>query len=334
MTGQSSLFAQEIEEVETVLTRQKQIEWAKIALIAKRLRAKNPTHAITIARGSSDHAALFIGLLINRLGGLAVASLTPSFATLYHGTLRANNSVAIAVSQSGQSPDLLTLLDMAKRSGASSLAILNEPSTPLGSIADDVISIHAAPERAVAATKSVIASLSAGLKLTAEWFEDHALAEALDDIHQMVSTALVSQEKCEEIANFSQCYVIGRGMTLPIAMEAALKLKETCIIHAEAFSSAEILHGPAALIKNGFPIIAFVPNDEARDSLLATIKQLKALGARIISFDASDKRETSHPFLAPVKLLHNFYRHVPVIARFKGLNPDQPPHLKKVTLTV
>jgi glutamine---fructose-6-phosphate transaminase (isomerizing) len=334
MSGQSSLFAQEIEEVETVLLRQKQIEWPKIRQIAKKLRAQNPTHAITIARGSSDHAALFIGLLISRLGGLAVASLTPSFASLYHGSLKPNNSVAIAVSQSGQSPDLLTLLAMVKKSGASSLAILNEINTPLASIADDVIGLHAAPERAVAATKSVMASLSAGLTLTAEWFQDRALADALDDVHQMVSTALVSQKKCEAIANINQCYVIGRGMTLPIAMEAALKLKETCIIHAEAFSSAEILHGPAALIKEGFPILAFVPDDEARESLLATIKQLETLGARIISFDAADENETSHPFLAPVKLLHNFYRHVEAIARLKGLNPDQPPHLKKVTLTV
>lgn len=334
MSGQSSLFAQEIGEVGTVLTRQRQIEWPKIKQVGKKLRAQNPTHAITIARGSSDHAALFIGLLISRLGGLAVASLTPSFASLYHGTLRPNNSVAIAVSQSGQSPDLLTLLEDVKKTGSSSLAILNEINSPLARVADEVINIQASPERAVAATKSVIASLSAGLMLTAEWFEDHALAEALDDVHQMVSTASVHQEKCETIAEFTQCYVIGRGMTLSIAMEAALKLKETCIIHAEAFSSAEILHGPAALIKKGFPIIAFVPNDEARESILATIKQLTGLGAHIISFDAVEEKQSTHSLLTPVRLLHNFYRHIETITRLKGLNPDQPPHLNKVTLTV
>ena len=334
MTGQSSLFAQEIDEVAQVLARQKEIEWPKIRLIAEKLRAKNPSHAITIARGSSDHTALFIGLLISRLGGIAVASLTPSLASIYHGTLKRNNGIAIAVSQSGQSPDLLTLLTMVKYSGASSLAILNEADSPVGQMADDVITIQAAPERAVAATKSVIASLIAGLRLSAEWFETHMLRDALNDIDALVSQDPLSHAKCLEIANCSQCFVIGRGMTLPIAMEGALKLKETCIIHAEAFSSAEILHGPAALIKDGFRILAFVPDDEARESMQTTIKQLRALGARLIIFDVRDLEKPTHAMIAPVKLLHHFYRHVEAATRLRGLNPDQPPHLQKVTLTI
>ncbi len=334
MAGHSSLLAQEIDELEEVLNRQKKHEWTKIAAIGSMLRARKPTHAITIARGSSDYAALYIGLIISRLGGISVASLTPSFASIYHGRLEKNNSLALAVSQSGQSPDLAALLSMAKESDAFTLAILNDATSPLSKIADYSIDIHAARERAVAATKSVIASLVAGARLTAEWLEDSSLLTATNDVSSLISTIGLSQEKCDRLASLSHCFVIGRGMTLPIVFEAALKLKETCRIHAEAFSSAEVLHGPAALITEGFPIVAFIPDDEARASMVTTIKQLKALGAQMIVFDNQEQRKVRHPLLAPLPMLHDFYRHVEATARLKGFDPDRPPHLSKVTLTV
>jgi glucosamine--fructose-6-phosphate aminotransferase (isomerizing) len=334
MTGQSSILAQEIDEIEAVLMRQRELEWPKMSAIASMLRARKPVHAITIARGSSDYVALYIGLLVSRIGRIPVASLTPSFASLYHGQLAKSNNVAIAVSQSGQSPDLAALLSMAKNSDAITLALLNNSTSPLSKIADFSIDIQASPERAVAATKSVIASIIAGARLIAEWFEDISLLSAIDDVSALVSRIRVSQEKCEHIAGMSHGFVIGRGMTLPIAYEAALKLKETCRIHAEAFSSAEILHGPAALITKGFPIVAFLPSDEARENMIATIKQLEALGANMIIFDNQDYKNVSHPLLSPLPMLHDFYRHVESVARLKGLDPDKPPHLQKVTMTV
>jgi glucosamine--fructose-6-phosphate aminotransferase (isomerizing) len=334
MAEHVSQLAREIEEIESVFNLQKKYEWDKIKSIASLIRGRNPTHAITIARGSSDHAALYLGLLITRLGGIPVASLTPSFSSIYRGQLKENSSIAIAISQSGQSPDLAALLSAARDSKAFTLAILNDAHSPLSQIADFTIDIHAAPERAVAATKSVIASITAGARLTAEWFNNDSLKSALDKGLEFLPREHVSEEKCEHLARLSQCYVIGRGMTLPIAQEVALKLKETCRIHAEAFSSAEVLHGPAALITEGFPIVALLPADEARESMLSTIKQLRVLGAKLIPFDNQDYTGINHPLLAPLVMLQDSYRHIEVAARLRGLDPDKPAHLSKVTLTV
>ena len=334
MSSEPTRMAQEIAEVEAVLERQQIDVWPMIDAIAAEVRLRDPSLLVTIARGSSDHAALYLGPLAARIGGIAVASLPPSLASVYHRPLRLSGAVAITVSQSGASPDILSMVTSAREAGAFSLALLNEPASPIGKSVDHVIPLCAHPERAVAATKSVLASMVAGARLIARWFNDNALLSALDNSPQLVSTEQASSAIAEQLANLSSCFVLGRGSTLPIAMEAALKLKETCAIHAEAFSSAEVLHGPAALVGPNFPVLAFVPQDEARAGMLETIKQLRAFGADILIFDQAGQQQTLHPLLAPLPMLHGFYRNVEAAARLRGRDPDNPPHLKKVTITL
>jgi len=183
--------------------------------------------------------------------------------------------------------------------------------------------------------------MACNIRLIAVWQRDQALLEALEDIASLVSTVTPPDEIFDQVARFSSCFVLGRGATLPIALEAALKLKETCAIHAEAFSSAEVLHGPAALITPGFPVIAFVPQDEARESMLETVKRLSDMGAKILAFDSNEAIAgplamplPQHTMLAPLPMLHAFYTLAEAAARRRGRDPDHPPHLRKVTVTV
>ena len=341
MSSDLTQMACEVAEVEAVLLKQRVLSWPMLDALGQEIRTLDPSLLLTIARGSSDHATLYIAHLAQRLGGLPVASLPPSLASIYHQPLRLQGALALVISQSGVSPDVVSMIDGAKQSGALTVALLNEPNSPVGEKADRVVPLCANPERAVAATKSVIASMVAGARLIAVWQRDQALLEALEDIASLVSTVTPPDEIFDQVARFSSCFVLGRGATLPIALEAALKLKETCAIHAEAFSSAEVLHGPAALITPGFPVIAFVPQDEARESMLETVKRLSDMGAKILAFDSNEAIAgplamplPQHTMLAPLPMLHVFYTLAEAAARRRGRDPDHPPHLKKVTVTV
>ena len=204
--------------------------------------------------------------------------------------------------------------------------------------------LHAGQERSVAATKSMIASLVAGVSLVAHWSEDAELAAALGGLPSILaaSRAPAPEEAVETLAKAASLFVIGRGATFAVAAEAALKLKETSAIHAEAFSSAEVLHGPAGIISPGFPVLAFAPADAARDGFFETLDRLASFGAAplVVDVEAHPRWPTilapdgGHPLLTPISALHTFYRLAEAAARRRGRNPDQPPHLSKVTRTL
>src|SRR5208282_6222288 len=241
-------MAAEIAEAGAVVRRQLAANAASTAELAARLRARKPPFVVTIARGSSDHAALYLKHLIELKVALACASLAPSIASLYHAPLRLADAVAIAISQSGRSPDIVAMQRAAKDASAVTIALVNEEDSPLARGAEALVPLHAGEERSVAATKSMIASLVAGASLVAHWSEDHELLAALAKLPSVLdasSAAPPSAMTVETLAKASSLFVIGRGATLAVAAEAALKLKETSAIHAEAFSSAEVLHGPA-----------------------------------------------------------------------------------------
>jgi glutamine---fructose-6-phosphate transaminase (isomerizing) len=197
----------------------------------------------------------------------------------------------------------------------------------------------------VAATKSMIAALIAGVSLVAHWSDDPELLTALAKLPSVLdasSTAPTARETIATLTHASSLFVVGRGATLAVAAEAALKLKETSAIHAEAFSSAEVLHGPAGIIKPGFPILAFAPADAARPGFFDTLDRLAAFGAAPLLVDTEPHErwptmvalDGGHPLLTPIVALHAFYRVAELTARLRGRNPDQPPHLKKVTETL
>jgi glucosamine--fructose-6-phosphate aminotransferase (isomerizing) len=338
-------MASEIAEAGAVVYRQLAANAASTPKLAAGLRARKPPFAVTIARGSSDHAALYLKHLIELKVALACASLGPSIASLYHAPLRLAKAVAIAISQSGRSPDIVAMQRAAKDARAVTIAFVNEEDSPLARGAEALAPLHAGEERSVAATKSMIASLVAGASLVAHWSEDPELLAALAKLPSVLdasSAAPPPAKTVETLAKASSLFVLGRGATLAVAAEAALKLKETSAIHAEAFSSAEVLHGPAGVIGPGFPILAFAPADAARQGFFETLDRLASFGAAPLLVDCEPhaRWETivamdgGHPMLTPVAALHAFYQVAEATARRRGRDPDQPPHLMKVTETL
>lgn len=335
---------QEIGEAGDAVARQLGCNAERLAELGSRLRALDPPLVATIARGSSDCCALYLKYLVEIVLGVPCASIGPSIATLYRAPMRLKDAVSVAISQSGCSPDIVEMQRAARRGGALGVAFVNDVASPLAEEAGVLLPLCAGPERSVAATKSMIAGLVAGASLVAAWREDQLLADAVAGLPDILrrQTAPPPAAMLERLAATRSAFVLGRGATLAVAVEAALKLKESCAIHAEAHSAAEVLHGPAELVDCDFPIIAFVPSDAAREGMLATLARLADMGATVIAIEsggvddahclAAAKVEAT--LLEPVVMIHRFYRLAEALARRLGRDPDRPRNLDKVTETV
>jgi len=338
-----ALLTCEAAEATAVARRQFAENGSVIADLVQRLRIKRPAFVATCARGSSDHAATYGKYLIERTLGLPVASLGPSLASVYGGELDLSRAVFIAASQSGRSPDALLLTEAAKRAGALVVGFVNDEASPLARMVDVLVPLRAGAEGSVAATKSFLATCLAFLHLTADWAQDEDLSSALTQApaaldaagHCDWTPALLSWREARSL------YVIGRGLSFGIAQEIALKFKETCRIHAEAFSAAEVLHGPLALVGQGFPALALDPGDEGSESVSAAASSFMGLGAdlRYAGYGAGTGESLPLPPGLPAALLplaqtRAFYGALAALAQSRGLDPDRPPHLSKVTRTV
>jgi glucosamine--fructose-6-phosphate aminotransferase (isomerizing) len=311
--------------------------------LGQRLRMMDPPLVITCARGSSDHAATFAKYLIEIRARTPVASFAPSTASLYATPWRhLEGTVFLAISQSGQSPDVLVSARAARDAGALVIAIVNDIHSPLSEIAEVTIPMLAGPERSVAATKSFIASLLVILGLVAAWTEEDDLDGASAIAPQVLRAAwdLDWSPAVEPLTGGSNLLVLGRGLNYAIAQEAALKLKETCNLHAEAFSAAEVKHGPMALVRAGFPVFMLMPSDEGRDALDELLRDF--IGRRAQLIVAGGEQDGAlclpflpdlHPVLAPIAAIQSFYRFANSLSLARGLDPDRPPHLRKVTET-
>ncbi len=337
-----TLMFTEAAEAPDVVARQIAANCPDMKKLGARLRDLAPRMVFTCARGSSDHAATFAKYLFETRLDLATMSQAPSISSIYRDVLPAmKNQPFLAISQSGQSPDLLLSAEAARQAGAVIIALVNDPNSPLAGLADHVIPLHAGPEKSVAATKSYLASLAALIHLATEWSGDPALHQALDTLPQALHTAWNQDwTAADSFADAQSLYVLGRGLTLGAAAEAALKFKETAGIHAEAFSPAEVLHGPMALVKQDFPVLVFAPQDGAAAGLADTVAKFADRGARIAvagaklpDIQALPLAEGLDPVTAPLAMVQSFYRLMNRIALARGLNPDQPPMLSKVTRT-
>jgi glutamine---fructose-6-phosphate transaminase (isomerizing) len=335
---------EEIGEAGEAVARQLGQNVERLAELGSRLRALDPPLVATIARGSSDCCALYLKYLVEIASVAPCASIGPSIATLYRAPMRLKGAVSVAISQSGQSPDIVEMQRAARRGGALAIALVNEVDSPLAQEAEALLPLCAGPERSVAATKSMIAGLVACASLVAAWREDRALADAIGRLPETLrgQAAPPPAAMLEQLASAQNAFLLGRGATLAIAAEAALKLKETCAIHAEAYSAAEVLHGPAELVGPGFPVIGFLPSDVAREAMLATLAQLAEMGATVIAIEA-DGVDHAHrlavakvgaTLLEPIVMIHRFYRLAEALARRLGRDPDRPRNLSKVTETV
>jgi glucosamine--fructose-6-phosphate aminotransferase (isomerizing) len=334
----------EIDEAGDALARQLALNAPALADLGGRLRALDPPVVATIARGSSDHCALYLKYMVEIELGAPCASIGPSIATLYRAPLRLGRAVAIAISQSGRSPDIVEMQRSARRAGALTVAFVNDVASPLAKEAEELLPLSAGLEQSVAATKSMIAGLVAAASLVAAWRDEAALVEVLSRLPDVLrsQTASPPGAMIESLAGAQSAFVLGRGATFAVAAEAALKLKETCAIHAEAYSSAEVLHGPAELVRPGFPVIAFMPADAARQGMETTLERLARAGAVVLKIDgggedANDRLAAAaagSPLLAPIPMIHRFYRLAEAVARRRGRDPDRPRNLRKVTETV
>ena len=315
---------------------------ARVEAIAKRLRANPPRAVVTCARGSSDHAATFAKYLVETRTGVLTSSAALSVSSVYAASQGLDGVLYLAISQSGKSPDLLAAVQAAKTAGAFTIALVNDVGSPLAAMVDEVLPLHAGPELSVAATKSYIAALAAIAQLVAAWTEDAELTAALAALPALLAEAwtLDWTPAVERLKLARNLYVLGRGVGFGIAQEAALKFKETCGLHAEAFSAAEVLHGPMALVKPGFPALVFAQNDESRDSVDAMAQGLAERGADVLLAGAGEAGAgalpalAAHPVVEPILMIQSFYRMANALSVARGYDPDSPPHLNKVTETV
>lgn len=311
--------------------------------LAERLQKQPPRFIVTCARGSSDHAATYGKYLFETQLGLVTASASPSVGSVYAIQPKLDGALFVTVSQSGKSPDLVRNAEIAKAAGAHVVALVNVTDSPLARIADTVLGLHAGPETSVAATKSYLCSLAALLQLTARWSNDaalfnavHALPDALGEAWRQDWSPLV-----DGLVDAHNLFVVGRGLGLGAAQEAALKFKETCGLHAEAFSSAEVRHGPMAIVGPGFPVLAFAQDDGTGDGTVAVAREFRTRGAPVWlaapgvpGGDVLPTARSVHPALTPLLTVASFYKAVNALSVARGHNPDLPPHLNKVTETV
>lgn len=319
--------------------------WRNAALvrdIAADIRSLRPRAVITCARGSSDHAATYAKYLIETRAGALTSSAAPSVSSVYAAPPDMKNTLFVAISQSGKSPDLLASAERARESGARLLALVNAEGSPLASLADFVLPLHAGPETSVAATKSWLASLAAIAQLVAHWIEDRALLNALERLPDSLARAweLDWGAAVDALRSARNMYVLGRGYGLSAAQESALKFKETCGLHAEAISSAEVWHGPMALVREGFPVLVYAQSDQTQSGTRELLDALAERGANV--FVAGAAHERAHilptidddPILQPLLTTQSFYRMVNDLALARGMDPDRPPNLRKVTETL
>jgi glutamine---fructose-6-phosphate transaminase (isomerizing) len=342
MSGSEFGMAAELGEAADAVRRQPQHLAQPLAELVRWCRRASPRVVVTCARGSSAHAATFGKHLIERYLGISVAAAAPNIATVYHRRMQLKDQLVLTISQSGRSDDLTEFATMAKAAGARTVAIVNETDSPLAIASDIVLPMAAGPERSVAATKSFVASLAVLLRFSAAWTGDHALFVAIERLPDRLTAAaeLDWTPALSTLASATSLVTIGRGPTLAIAREAALKLKETCNLQAEPFSGAEFQHGPVTLVSARYPILLFMPTDAAAAGLRELAADLRAKGAALFAADHDQTTvgrlpalEPDHPETDAVCQIQSFYALAVRLAARRGTDVDRPRHLQKVTRT-
>lgn len=346
----SSILYREIHQQPEVVRRFLADQHIAVQTIAAQIAEHSPTHVLIAARGTSDNAARYAQYLFGANNRIPVALATPSLYTLYHSPPELQNALVIGVSQSGRSPDIVSVIETSRAQGQPTLAITNAPDSPLAQAAEWVIDLQAGEEKAVAATKTYTTSLAALALLSA------ALLGAPDRLDDLKKTPLWLQQtldmaadelgRIERYTYITRSAVIGRGYNYATAFEAALKIKELTRIVTEPYSSADFLHGPISVLEAGFrfPLLVIAPSGKTQDDLAAFISTVKARGAEVTAI--SDRAEILANADVPLRLPPDIPEWLsPMVAIIpaqmmalqltlaKGLNPDQPVGLKKVTET-
>lgn len=345
-----SLMLREIYEQPQALARTIDAEWTKISNLAAHLRRREIDLIVIAARGSSDNAALFGRYLLEMRGRIPVSLAAPSIYTLYNAELNLARALVIGVSQSGEAADINLVLERARRAGAFTVGITNEADSTMAAMVDETLLTHGGRERSVAATKTFTGQMLIFHMLAAALADSHSdIAEDFRLIPEYAARALDLRPAIETLVEryvfMENCVVVGRGLTYANAYELALKLMETCYVVAERFSAADFLHGPLALVERHFPIILFAPPGATLEGVKQLVERLRELRADTLALTGDDEiaslctRAIKLPSdiseqLAPIPYIVPAQMFAALLARAKGLNPDEPRSLSKVTRTL
>lgn len=321
----------------------------RIRECASNLKERAFTFILSLARGSSDNAVTFFSYLAARYLGLAVASVPPSLLTLYGARFKLESSLAIGVSQSGESSDVVESLRALKEAGALTLALSNQADSSLAKLADFTLAQHAGVEKAVAASKTFSSQMMVLACLVAHWAEDASLLESLRQVPELMRAQLEDSAAIKAAAlrltHADGLFVLGRGLSYAPSQELALKLKEASYVQAQAYSSAEFQHGPIAAVEESHPVVLLALKDETLASNLAVAERLQAMGAdlTVLSSEAGllDLADTPLPLPQGLHPVSEVFLQVLCgqlfalyITLSKGFDPDAPRHLSKVTKTM
>ncbi len=343
----------EIFEQPAVLERLLRTQAEPVRDMARTIRSRGVHWVLIAARGSSDNAALYAKYLWGSRNGLPVALAAPSLFTLYRTPPQLQGALVVGISQSGQSPDIVSVLAEGRRQGVPTLAITNDPSSPLAKEADMVLDASSGPEQAIAATKTYTTQLLSiallSVALTGEKRGEESHTEAIERVPELVQQALALdsfiEQATQQYRHMTQCVVLGRGFNYATASEWSLKLKELAAVFAEPYSSADLQHGPVALITEGFPVLAVAPGGAVFENLLALLASLvEERGAELIAISDQDKALAlaRTPLRLPADLpewLSPVVSIVPAqlfcyhLTRAMGRDPEAPRGLSKVTRT-
>jgi glucosamine--fructose-6-phosphate aminotransferase (isomerizing) len=342
MSTETTKMRAEVLEIPHAVDRLLTRDDAAIRQAADKARRLDPRFLISVARGSSDHACTFLKYASELILRRPMASVGPSVSSIYEVDLVASDALCIAVSQSGQSPDIVRMTQSLRAGGALTVAITNDSASQLATVSEATIPIHAGPELSVAATKTFVTSLVAGVWLIATIKGDEALLNAIRALPERLDAATRCDWSAAAAAiEGSSLFTLGRGPSWAISNEAALKFKETCRIHAESYSAAEVMHGPVSIVDKGFPVIAFAAGDAAEPSVAEASDSLVQKGARVFTLARGATRahvlphvRTQHWLTDPITAIVSFYSMVETVAGNRGIDPDAPQHLNKVTKTL
>jgi glucosamine--fructose-6-phosphate aminotransferase (isomerizing) len=332
-------MAREIREI-PLTTERLLAEQDPVASVADRIRRADPRVVVISGRGSSANAGTFLRYLFETRAGLLVSTSAPSVVTTYRQSIDMRNAVFIVVSQSGRSPDLVAGARAARESGALTIAIVNDVTSPVAQACELTLPVGAGPERAVAATKSVVLSMVISGQLVASLTSDRALSEKLSQLPQRFSDALACDWSAwsGSFAAARAAFVIGRGFGLGPAREIALKIAETMRLPTLGYSAAEVRHGPLAAASAETPLLVLRQNDGSSAMVDALIADLRARKLNV--FSVGDPGATlpwignDDPICDAITMLLPAYATIEQAARDRGFDPDNPPNLTKITETL
>ena len=332
--AQATKMAFEAQQTPHILTKQFDTNLPVYQKLSNAIKHFDPEFVYIIGRGTSDHAGVFGKYLIETEIGLPVAAAAPSVNSVFGKSLRLNRALVIIISQSGRSPDILAQAKMAHRSGALCVALINDEDSPLKDIADFFIPLCAGAEVAVAATKSYLATLFALLSIVAIHTQNNDILQTLKVLPTNLTEVINSPPvlTTHQLEKMDRCVVLGRAFGYAIAREIALKMKEVCGIQAEAFSSAEFLHGPISLLNREMAVINVHIPDASSSFHRAQVEEVARRGALVYPILSVD--ESIHPLAVSLLIMQRFYLDIEIAAREMGMDPDSPIGLKKVTETL